>query len=191
MRSDMEQRVGRLEREVRAYGFLVLFAILAFASGAVGEKGGNDTSVRAPFRVVDSRGRALLSVADGFEGSELELYDRLGREVVSFGVQGEGGKLLLSRAGEGLLYGGHSSDGGSLGIDNGRGFNVITLHTDALGHGVYLWAPGQNLRAALVGSALSLSGHDSFTRLELLGGPGAGRLSIFDAEGKKQVMSLP
>jgi hypothetical protein len=108
---ELEQRLARAERRLRGLSGLVLLGVIAgllLLLPRTGETGAPGSTLRAPVRVVDSRGRALLTLDTGplgtwhaTRGTRLSVHDDQGRATAVLMASDDGGCLSLdSRRGK-------------------------------------------------------------------------------------------
>lgn len=134
---------------------------------------------RAPWMVVDARGKPIMAVGETPAGRGMLLFDRNGKLVCGIGTRGSGRGLSVFDADEhpiGALGGGSSADG----VGTGRGLLVL----DAAGKIVGTLGEGTNGKNS--GRGLSVN-DTSGTQVVGLGvwpqRPGQGQLVISDTSG--------
>ena len=122
--ADLERRVARAERQARALAGLALVAMSGgtlMLAARTAETRSPGSTVRAPFRVVDARGNALLVVDTGEwndhwdapGGTRLRLFDRNRRPTAVLMAAEDGGDLSLDREGGNRSIGLFAGGGGA------------------------------------------------------------------------------
>ena len=121
---DLERRVARAERQARALAGLVLVVLSGgtmVLAARTAETRSPGSTVRAPFRVVDARGNALLVVDTGEwndhwdapGGTRLRLFDLNRRPTAVLMAAEDGGDLSLDREGGNRSIGLFAGGGGA------------------------------------------------------------------------------
>src|SRR5690348_424538 len=97
---ELERRVHRAEREVRMLrtaGLATVAAAVLFAVARPAATQGQTTVVKAPFKVVDAAGKAIIEVdADPGEGRRLRLMGSNGELLAHVGESGAGGAEIAA-----------------------------------------------------------------------------------------------
>ncbi len=127
---DLEWRLARAEgreRAMRWVGIISLLCVLALliAKPAVTQTKGN--VVKAPFQVVDARGKVVLEVDVDEQWPRLRLFNLAGQPVVTL-YDSQGGGLDLYDKEKRLSVGLHAtSQGGEIGIYNNGSLSIQNL----------------------------------------------------------------
>lgn len=120
-----------------------------------------------PFRVVDQRGRTVLTVDAGLEGTRLSLCNASGTPVVTISVvDGNGALIVANSGGRAVVNLAATPDGGAVGIQSATGEPRAILGSDAEGGYAGVSSPG-GARAA-----------------QLRGTPEGGRIVLYDQHGR-------
>lgn len=127
---DLERRLARAEsreRAMRWIGIVSLLCVLALliAKPAVTQTKGN--VVKAPFQVVDGRGKVVLEVDVDEQWPRLRLFNLAGQPVVTL-YDSQGGGLDLYDREKRLSVGLHAtSEGGRVSTYNNGGISIHNL----------------------------------------------------------------
>ena len=183
--ADLERRVARAERQARALAGLVLVALSGgtiVLAARTAETRSPGSTVRAPFRVVDARGNALLVVDTGEwndhwdapGGTRLRLFDRNRRPTAVLMAAEDGGDLSLDREGGNRSIGLFAGGGGAaLTFENPRNQGI----------------PAAVLQAQPNGSAFILYDRSAHQAADLESSGESGRLELH--QGERSVFRAP
>jgi hypothetical protein len=203
------RRVGSAGIGMMMVGTAVAVVLATTRSGA---ERSERTTLRAPFRVVDARGKLLLHLDADQNGTQLSLFDGAGKPVTLLGATPEGGIFRISSRGDRgnlQLYSdahggqialsgqnkarpevwlGAKEEGGGLGVYDEAGSPVAWITTSkdrrGLSVGDHAGRPVAWLGAAREGG-VALYNRSGKTAAYLTISQGSGSLAVYDPAHKK------
>jgi hypothetical protein len=133
--AEFERRLARAERQVRVLrgtGLLVLITLGAMLVSKAAVTQGVGSTVKAPFTVVDGRGKPLLWLSENEWGGSLIVYDKASHSAGGLYASNAGGLVFLNDAAgrfSSQLDGwrGGSLYTGRVNISYGRGMSAAVL----------------------------------------------------------------
>jgi hypothetical protein len=157
--AELKQRLERAERRMRVLSGLFVTALvvgLALAAQPAMTRTSGST-VKAPFRVVDARGKVLLQVDEGAPGRNqaryrkiyldkgaprLRLFDKTGKDTVVMIAGENGGQIAAqSRRSGGFAVLSSSLYGGDLQLADEVGAPIIAIQGSQAERGLLLFSP--------------------------------------------------